>query len=218
MRLDLPFFLLPLLFAVTSAVAELKWDKPLQQFQRSPEDKEIAAHFTFRNAGSTPVTIKTLRSSCGCTTARMEKKTYAPGEQGEVVVIFVFGGRKDVHRKTVTVTTDDKMQEPTILDLRVDIREALTLTPALVYWKTGEPVAAKKVQLAAEPGQPVRIKSVTSSNPRLPATLETIKAGTAYAVSVKPADTAQKESAEITVQSDFPPDAPRTYIIHARIK
>jgi hypothetical protein len=218
MRLDLPFFLLPLLFFTNAAVAELKWEKTLQQFQRSPEDKEIAAHYTFRNVGATPVTIKTLRSSCGCTTARMEKKTYAPGEQGEVVVIFVFGGRKDLHRKTVTVTTDDKTQEPTLLDLRVDIRDALTLTPALVYWKTGEPVAAKKVQLAAEPGQPVRIKSVASSNPRLPATLETIKAGAAYAVSVKPADTAQKESAEISVQTDFPPDAPRTYIIHARIK
>ena len=218
MRLRLPLFLVPMLLATTAGFAELKWDKTVQQFQRSPEDREIAAHFPFRNVGSTPVTIKTLRSSCGCTTARLDKKTYAPGEQGEVVMIFVFGGRKDVHRKTVTVTTDDKTQEPVVLDLRVDIREALTVTPALVYWKTGEPVAAKTVQLAADTGQPVRIKSVTSSNPRLPATLETIKPGAAYTVSVKPADTAQKESAEISVQSDFPPDAPRTYIIHARIK
>lgn len=214
----LPFFLVPMLLATTAGFAELKWDKTVQQFQRSPDDKEIAAHFKFRNAGSAPVTIKTLRSSCGCTTAKMDKKTYAPGEQGEVVVIFVFGGRKDVHRKTVTVTTDDKTQEPVVLDLRVDIREALTVSPALVYWKTGEPVAAKTVQLTADPSQPVRIKSVTSSNPRLSATLETIKAGAAYAVAVKPADTAQKESAEISVQTDFPSDAPRAYVIHARIK
>jgi hypothetical protein len=165
-----------------------------------------------------PVTIKSLRSSCGCTTARLEKKTYAPGEQGEVVMTFVFGGRKDLHRKTVSVTTDDNPKDPFILDLRVDIHEALLVTPALVYWKTGEPVAAKSVQLTADPAHPVRIKSVTSSNPRLSATLETIKAGAQYAVSVKPADTAQKESAEISVQSDFPPDAPRTYVIHARIK
>src|SRR5476651_2168195 len=105
MRLVPSFFLLPLIFLTTAAFAELKWDKPVQQFQRTPDDKEIDAHFTFRNVGSTPVTIKTLRSSCGCTTARMEKKTYAPGEQGEVIVQFVFGSRKDVHRKTVTVTT-----------------------------------------------------------------------------------------------------------------
>lgn len=218
MRLRLPLFLLPLLLVTTAALAELKWDKPVQRFQRTPEDKEIAAHYTFRNVGTTPVTIKTLRSSCGCTTARMEKKTYAPGEQGEVVVQFVFGDRKELHRKTVTVTTDDKTQEPVVLDLRVDIHDPLAVAPALVYWKTGEPVAAKTVQLTADPGQTVRIKSVTSSNPRLAATLETIKPGAAYAVSVTPADTAQKESAEISVQSDFPPDAPRTYIIHARIK
>jgi len=37
-------------------------------------------------------------------------------------------------------------------------------------------------------------------------------------VSVQPVDTTQKESAEISVQTDFPADAPRVYIIHARVK
>lgn len=218
MRCRLPLFFVPLVILTASSFAGLKWDKPVQTYQRTPADKQILAHYTFRNVGTTPVTIKSLRSSCGCTTARMEKKTYAPGEQGEVVMQFVFGGRVDLHRKTVTVTTDDKTEEPVILDLRVDIQEPLTVVPALVYWKTGEPVAAKTVQLTANASQPVKIKSVTSSNPRLAATLQTIKAGAEYAVSVKPTDTTEKASAEISVLTDFPSDAPHTYVIHARIK
>ena len=67
-------------------------------------------------------------------------------------------------------------------------------------------------------GQHVRIKGVTSSNPRLPAKLETIKTGEQYVVSVQPSDTVQKESAEISVLTDFPADAPRTYILQARVK
>lgn len=211
-------FLAAVLLLTDHGFAELKWDKPVQQFQRTPADGEIEAHFTFRNAGAAPVTIKTLRPSCGCTTAHLEKKTFAPGEAGEVVARFVFGDRKGPHRKTIEVRTDDAAAEPVLLDLRVNIHDPLTIAPALVFWKRGEPGEAKTVQLTADAAQHVRIKSVVSSNPRLPAKLETIKAGEQYVVSVTPADTVQKESAEISVLTDFPADAPRTYILHARVK
>jgi hypothetical protein len=214
--------LLPLLFLLlfigARADAQLKWDHPTQAFHRVPEDKEIYAHYSFQNTTAAPVTIKTLRSSCGCTTAHLDKKTYAPNETGEVIIHFTFGDRKGVYRKTVSVTTDDKTAEPVVLNLIIDIHDPVTISPALVYWKTGEPVAAKSVQFTVEPSKPVHIKSVTSSNPRLAAKLETTRPGEQYAISVLPADTAQKESAEISVQTDFPADAPRAYTIHARIK
>jgi len=214
----LPLLAVLLSFTGTKAQAQLKWDHPVQQFHRVPEDKEIIAHYSFKNIGTTPVTIKTMRSSCGCTTPHLDKKTYAPNEIGEVTVRFVFGDRKGWYHKGVTITTDDKTAEPAILNLNIEIRDPVTLAPALVFWKTGEPVAAKGVQFSADPTQPVHIKSVTSSNPRLTAKLDTIKAGEQYSISVLPADTAQKESAEISVQTDFPSDAPRAYTIHARIK
>ena len=211
-------FLAALLLLTGRGCAELQWDKPVQQFQRTPADGEIEVRFTFKNTGAAPVTIKTLRPSGGCTTAHLEKKTYAPGETGEVVAHFVFGDRKGPQRKTIEVRTDDAPTEPALLDLRVNIHDPLTIAPALVFWKRGEPAELKTVQLTADAGQQVRIKSVTSSNPRLPAKLVAIKAGEQYAVSVQPADTAQKESAEISVLTDFPADAPRTYILHARVK
>jgi hypothetical protein len=214
----LPLLLSLLVFTGAHLHAQLKWDHPIQEFHRVPEDKEIWAHYAFQNTGSTPVTIKTLRSSCGCTTAHLDKKNYAPGENGEVLLHFVFGDRKGPLRKTVTVTTDDKTAEPVVLNLLINIHDPVTLTPALVYWRTGEPAMSKSVQFTAEASQKVHIKSVTSSNPRLVAKLETTKPGEQYAISVAPADTAQKESAEISVQTDFPPDAPRAYTIHARIK
>src|SRR4051812_24861549 len=100
--------LLPLLLAcAATAHAEISWDRPEQKFERSPDDKAVEARYTFRNSGTTPVTIKSLRSSCGCTTARLEKKTYAAGETGEVVLRFTFGDRIGLYRKTVTVNTDE---------------------------------------------------------------------------------------------------------------
>ena len=94
-------FLAALLLLTGRGFADIKWDRPVQQFQRTPADGEIKVRFTFKNTGATPVTIK---------------------------------------------------------------------------------------------------------------------AGEQYAVAVQPADTVQKESAEISMLTDFPADAPRTYILHARVK
>ena len=218
MRLRPLHFAVCQLLVAVAVRADLKWDKPAQEFQRTPAEAALEAHFTFRNTGPSPVTIKSLRASCGCTTARLEKRTYAPGEQGEVLTRFVFGDRKDLHHLTVTVVTAEKPNESTVLDLRVYIHDPVMIAPALVYWKTGESPAAKTVEVSAEAGQPVHVKSVTSSNPRVTAALETVKPGAQYTVTVAPADTTQKESAEISVQTDFPPDSPKIYTIHARIK
>ena len=207
----------PLLLCSAPLRAGLKWEQAFQNFHRLPSDGHLDTKFVFQNAGKTPVTIDKVRTSCGCTSAKLGKNTFAPGEQGEISVRFTFGDRKGPHRKIITVISDDK-PEPTELSLQVWIHEPLTIAPALVFWKTGEANAAKSVRLSTEPGMAVRVKSVASSNPRIAAKLETIKAGEQYAVSVTPADTTKKESAEITVETDFPADQPRSYTIHARIK
>ena len=215
-RAALPFCS-AILFLAAPLRAELVWEKPFQSFHRLPSDGRLETKFAFRNGGKTPVTVQKVRTSCGCTSAKLGKDTYAAGESGEISVRFTFGDRKGPHRKIITVLTDDK-PEPTELSLQVVIHEPLAITPALVFWKTGEASAVKSVQLTAEAGTSVRVKSVTSSNPRLLAKLETIKAGAQYAVAITPADTSKKESAEITVETDFPADQPRSYTIHARIK
>ena len=207
----------PLIFVTSPLRAELAWEKPVQNYHRLPSDGHIETKFAFRNRGKSPVTVRKVRTSCGCTSAKLAKNTFDPGEQGEITVRFNFGDRIGPHRKIITVITDDK-PEPTDLSLQVWIHEPLTIAPALVFWKTGAPSDARSVQLTAEPGSPVRVKSVTSSNPRLTAKLETIKPGGQYVVSITPADTSKKESAEITVETDFPADEPRSYTIHARIK
>jgi hypothetical protein len=212
-------FLLSLLIATAAvAHAELSWDKPTQQFDRSPEDEAVEARYSFRNTGAQPVTIKSLRSSCGCTTARLEKKTYAPGEQGEVTLRFKFGDRKGLYRKTVTVNTDEQNAEPLVLNLIVNIHDPLTFTPALVWWRRGDASEAKTVQAESAPGQRVAITGVSSSSPAFSARLVTTQAGQKYAVVITPASTTEKTTAEIKVQTNFPADAPRAYTIHARVK
>ena len=211
-------FAVGLLLLPASAHAELKWERPIQEFHRSPEDKYVEARFVFKNVGDTSVTIRDTKTSCGCTTARLEKKTFAPGESGEITAKFTFGSRKGLQRKTVTVYTDRDKEPAAVLDLRVDVQPFFTVAPALVLWRVGETPSEKAVQLTAANGRKVRVKSVTSSNPHVKARLQTAAEGERYTLLVTPEGTAQKEAAVLRVETDFPTDAPRTYTIHARIK
>jgi hypothetical protein len=208
--------LLAFLIGAAPAFAQLKWEKPWQEFHRTPDDDHVETKFSFRNVGSAPVTIRNVKTSCGCTTARLDKKIYAPGENGEVVARFSFGERKGAHRKMVTVTSDDGTRQE--LNLVVIIHPVLEITPALVFWRVGQPAEPKLVQLTAEAGTNARVKSVTSSNPRVQATLQPTKPGEPYSLSIRPVDTAQRETAELLVQTDYPPEAPRAFTIHARVK
>lgn len=211
--------LLPILLLTTApAFAQLRWEKTTQSFERSPGDPAVEATYAFKNIGSKPVTIRKLRSTCGCTAAKLDKETYAPGESGEVTARFTLGDRRGLHVVGVTVTTDDKSVEPIQLVLRVNIADPLKVQPALVWWRVGATAEPKVVQLTAEAARPVRVKSVTSTNPRISAKLHTDAAGQRYSLTVQPQDTASKEVAEIRVQTDFPPDAPRSYLIYARVK
>lgn len=212
--------LLPLLIliAASPARAGLRWENLQQSFERSPGDPAVEVTYRFRNTGPAPVTIRKVRTSCGCTAARLEKETYAPGESGAVPVKFTLGDRRGLNVVTITVTTDDPAAEPTVLALRVNILDPLTVEPALVWWRVGAAPEAKEVRLTASPARPVRVKSVTSTNPRLAVQLATGAAGERYTLTVTPQDTASKEVAEIRVVTDFPLDAPRNYLIYARVK
>ena len=55
--------ILTLLAAAGFARGELKFDKPVQEFHRVPADGHVDAHFTFKNTGNDPVTVRRVRTS-----------------------------------------------------------------------------------------------------------------------------------------------------------
>jgi len=198
------------------AFAQLVWEKPWQEFHASPDEKQVVTNFAFRNTGTAPVTIKSVRNGCGCISTDLAKKTYAPGESGAVVAKFTFGSRRGGYRKLITITTSDGTKQE--LNFVVYINEPLAFSKSLLWWRAGQPAAPQEVVLTPAAGMPVRVLGVTCSNPRFAVRLEAGNEGAGYRIVVQPADTAQRDSAELTVQTDYPPAAPRSYTLHARIK
>ncbi|MDX9982247.1 MAG: DUF1573 domain-containing protein, partial [Lentisphaeria bacterium] len=86
-------FLLPLLLslATLAAAQDIVWEQTEIEFKPKPGDTEARAEYHFVNQGKKPVTVRRVRSTCGCTTARLQDgDTYQPGEKGTIEVVFRF--------------------------------------------------------------------------------------------------------------------------------
>lgn len=194
--------ILPLFFTQPNARAALKWEQLRADLAPGPKDKIVEARFPFVNDGQTSVTIEAVKSSCGCTTAALDKMVYAPGEKGEVRARFDIGQRRGLQTKTISVKIANE-PAPTILTLAVALAEPLKLKPALVVWEKGEANKAKSMTLDALPGQPIRAVKVTSTDPRMRATVETIKDGERYAINVAPDGTDAAGFATLTIDAEL---------------
>ena len=107
----------------TSHAQQLQWESEELAFKPSPTDKTVVAHFKFKNTGDTEAKIASVKSSCSCTTPKLEKKNFAPGESGEVNVTFTIGARTGLQAKTIVVESNDPNRPITInANVVVDIR------------------------------------------------------------------------------------------------
>ena len=54
----------------------------------SEEDAPVTCQFAVRNISSKPVTLTRVKTSCGCTAAKLHSKIIAPGEEGKITLTF----------------------------------------------------------------------------------------------------------------------------------
>jgi hypothetical protein len=201
----------------TPVFAQLKWENTEQAFTPKPTDKTIIAHYRFTNTGASEVTVKDLRTSCGCTTAALEKKEYAPGESGEIQAKFQFAGRIGHQEKWILVTTNLAPDQPTVLRLAVNIPVALTIQPELVMWRVGEKPESKTIRIAVSDDFPAKIISVRADNPATKLELSEVRPGKEILLKITPQSTNEPGSTILLIRTDYPPENPATHYAYARV-
>ena len=112
-------------------------EKRSLEFDPSPSDEKVVADFHFTNIGTKPVKIKEVHTSCGCTTATLDKDVYAPGEKGKITANFAIGGRTGVQEKTIYVATSDSKEPQLILQFKATIPKLLDIDTIFLNWQRG---------------------------------------------------------------------------------
>jgi hypothetical protein len=95
--------------------------------------------FKFKNEGTEPLVLNSVRASCGCTTPKWTREPIAPGAEGEITVKYDTNRMGNFH-KTVTVNSNASNQT-VVLTIKGQVMnpEAQKSTPT----KQGGSVIAK---------------------------------------------------------------------------
>ena len=104
---------LPLIFLVIfsfylSAQPVIEFKATEIDFGEIESGKILDFEFKFKNTGDSDLIIKDIKTFCGCTAAKLERKEYKPGEQGAIKVKFFSRGYIGKVTKTITISTNDK--------------------------------------------------------------------------------------------------------------
>lgn len=96
--------------------AAISWVETLYDFGDIKEaDGTQSVDFVFSNTGNEMLFISEVKSSCGCTVAEYTQEPVAPGRKGFVKVTFDPKKQNGNFEKSITVTTNAKMQPPQVL-------------------------------------------------------------------------------------------------------
>ncbi len=149
------------LFAATASVqAQVSWDQRQVELRTEPGAERIERSFAFMNQSERMLTIRSVKSSCGCTTTKLDKTAYAPGESGQIGVTFTLGDRKGPQVKKVVVRTDDPQTPVTTLTLNVEIPKLVEFSPRLLLWRADEPREAKTLDVQLNSAEAIEVIGV----------------------------------------------------------
>ncbi|VGO17353.1 hypothetical protein PDESU_05949 [Pontiella desulfatans] len=188
------------LLACCASRAGLEWKEKEVAMEVLPTQVFTEAVFRFTNAGPQPITIGDVRVGCGCLAPRLAKRTYAVGEDGELVIRFDLRNRTGQQKKQVVVKTSDGAE--TKLTTLADIPKAYDIAPIMMKWVDGNTAESKTAKLVNPNKIPIKLVSANSSHKDLPVVLKTIREGFEYEVVVTRAPTARNARAVVRIETE----------------
>ncbi len=76
-------------FAGQTPDAKLSWlTEQDHDFGMIKQGRPVKFIFQFKNTGTSPLTLETVRTTCGCTAAQWTETPIAPGETGDITVEY----------------------------------------------------------------------------------------------------------------------------------
>ena len=144
-----------------AAAQGLTWAQPKVAVRLPVGATAYETTFEFVNEGSRPVVISDLVVDCGCTTAALAQRRYAPGERGEVGLKFDGRGLHGKSERTLIVKWSERGSDAiqsSALHLEVEVTPWMTAKPRVLFWKKGGEPEEKAMVLTVQPGRDAALR------------------------------------------------------------
>lgn len=198
------------------APSPLRWETQTLRLQANWPQPAVEGRFRFTVAGTAPVTIAAVNTSCGCTVVDFQPGTFAPGQQGELPVRMSLEVEEGVQSRKVYVRCVPDQVETLVVEATV--HRYLHLEPNALSWRAGQSRTSRDIRIEAATPTPVHVLEVRNDNPAFRLELQTQEPGRRYRLRVTPpAGEPPQRMARLTVRTDFPVAAPIEYPLYAQV-
>ena len=183
-----------------SLAADLSFDHDTVKLTPKAGAQSATANYSFTNTGSTALTITGVQPSCGCATIALDKRSYDPGEKGEIVALLDLNGLGGTLQKSIQVVYD---HGPAItLNLTLVLSDLPQINPTFLTWKVGAPATEQMSIMTMPAGVDERAVEVTASSPQVTTQLVKRDDGT-WTLKVTPNSTAAATNAILKITTNF---------------
>jgi Protein of unknown function (DUF1573) len=143
---------------------------PAYDFGHVYSGTTVKHSFRIKNAGTSPLIIKAVRTSCGCTAAQPTKSNLMPGEESQLAVNFDTRGEHGTATRTITVFTNDPIHQELQLTIRGNVKVQVEASPSLVMFeriKRGTEQQRQVTLIDQMPDRAFKIAAITNENPNI---------------------------------------------------
>ena len=114
--------------------ADLQVEESSFDFGRISDDDQVEHTFVFTNKGTGTLYISNAKGSCSCTVPALAKKQYAPGESGEIRVIFNPKSKAGTQHQNITITSNDADMPVMMLNISAFVRPEVMVEPRVAHF------------------------------------------------------------------------------------
>jgi hypothetical protein len=123
-------FLISIFCAAAQPKLKIQGDGTYDWGNVKEKDSPLHAKVKLYSVGTDSLKINTVKPTCGCTTAPLDKNALAPGDSATLdITLNIRGTVGDLH-KTIRIECNDPKQKETYLHLRADVNVPIAFSPS----------------------------------------------------------------------------------------
>lgn len=154
--------------------------------------EDATAEVAIRNAGGSPLTIKNVRSSCGCTVAKPANGTWVnrvlqPGETETMSLSYNTRRQSRTVSQTITIESDDPETPRFAFRVSGEVKQAFDVLPQDRIVFAGlerETAATETVELINNMDEPIQLRLKETAGAPFDLKLDEVESGRKYKLSV----------------------------------
>ncbi|OXU15839.1 DUF1573 domain-containing protein [Sedimentisphaera salicampi] len=161
----LVFTALPAAHSAQAGEAKIKVEKPVKDFGEVRPHQVFNFSYKFKNAGTSTLKINRVQSTCGCTVPELNKKEYAPGEEGEIKVRYTSSQREGPVTKHLYIHSNDESNPRFALKIKSNTVLKISVQPKRVELSLVEDNAGfEYIKVTSKDGKKFKITGIKCRN------------------------------------------------------